>query len=168
MCKCLSDKILKQSGNQAIKQSIITQTIKQSNNQAIENSPHHHFTICHPTDLFNTRNETPIPFTKPHNRISFVNNQHKETEKTPLFKGRDRMGATLKSCWPVKDSSKSLTFEICIHVSFRAEITFYYVKDYATLYYCMNAWMCYFVTLFWLGIVSKFPLLSPCTTLMLE
>ena len=28
--------------------------------------------------------------------------------------------------------------------------------------------MCYFVTLFWLGIVSKLPLLSPCTTLMLE
>ena len=27
--------------------------------------------------------------------------------------------------------------------------------------------MCYFVTLFWLGIVSKLPLLSPCTTLML-
>ena len=28
--------------------------------------------------------------------------------------------------------------------------------------------MCYFVTLFWLGIVSKLSLLSPCTTLMLE
>ncbi len=28
--------------------------------------------------------------------------------------------------------------------------------------------MCYFVTLFWLGIVSKLPLLSLCTTLMLE
>ena len=52
-------------------------------------------------------------------------------EKTLLFKGRDRMGATLKSCWPVKDSSKPLTFEICKHVSFRAKITFYYVKDYA-------------------------------------
>ena len=35
MCKCLSDKILKQLNNQTIKQSLITQTIKQSNNEAI-------------------------------------------------------------------------------------------------------------------------------------
>ena len=38
MCKCLSDKILKQLNNQTIKQSIITQTIKQSDNQAINKS----------------------------------------------------------------------------------------------------------------------------------
>ena len=39
MCKCLSDKILKQLNNQTIKQSLITQTIKQSDNQAISTCP---------------------------------------------------------------------------------------------------------------------------------
>ena len=44
------------------------------------------------------------------------------------------------------------------------------INDDATTtdYSCLNVWSCYFVTLFWLGIVSKLPLLSPCTTLMLE
>ena len=44
------------------------------------------------------------------------------------------------------------------------------INDDATMtdYSCLNVWLCYFVTLLWLGIVSKLPLLSPCTTLMLE
>ena len=34
--------------------------------------------------------------------------------------------------------------------------------------YCLNAWLCYFVTLLWLVRVNKLALLSLCTTFMLE